>query len=79
VTARAAYDPVAVAVGLLAAVHECQPDSLIVDAAHLARLLGTDRVWAAIESGAPATEVAESWTAALEAFRAAARGDLLYR
>jgi uncharacterized protein YbbC (DUF1343 family) len=79
VTDRGGYDPAAVAVALLAAVHARQPDSLTVSPDHLARLIGTDRVWAAIEAGTPAAEIAASWTEALEAFREAAGRDLLYR
>jgi uncharacterized protein YbbC (DUF1343 family) len=79
VTDRAVYDPVSVAVALLAAIRERHLRTLEVDAGRLARLAGTDEIWNRLSAGEAADSVAAGWTSALGRFRAARAPYLLYR
>ncbi len=78
VTDRDAYDPVAAAVRLLAAVHGLHGDSLTVREARLARLAGGSRLWQAISEGADPEAVIASWVDELDRFRQAREAYLVY-
>jgi uncharacterized protein YbbC (DUF1343 family) len=78
VTDRQAYDPVALAVSLLAVIHRRHPNQLEVSADRLARLLGTADVWAQVKTGASAVQIVSKWEEELAAFRVDSRPSLLY-
>jgi uncharacterized protein YbbC (DUF1343 family) len=78
VTDRQAYDPVALAVSLLAVIHRRHPNQLEVSADRLARLLGTADVWAQVKTGASAVQIVSKWEEELAAFRVDRRPSLLY-
>jgi uncharacterized protein YbbC (DUF1343 family) len=78
VTDRSVYDPVALAVALLAAVHERHPADLTVAPDRLARLLGTAEVWPEVRGGTAAARIVAGWQEALAAFRDARDPVLLY-
>jgi uncharacterized protein YbbC (DUF1343 family) len=78
VTDRSVYDPVALAVALLAAVHERHPADLTVAPDRLARLLGTAEVWPEVRGGTAAARIVAGWREALAAFRDARDPVLLY-
>lgn len=61
VTDRAAYDPTATAVHLLAAVVARHPDRIGWRTAHFDRLAGTDRLRLDLAAGRPATGIVAGW------------------
>lgn len=63
VTDRSAYDPVATAVHLLAAVLARHPDAIGWRPAHFDRLAGTDRLRLDLAAGRPAAEIVAGWAA----------------
>jgi uncharacterized protein YbbC (DUF1343 family) len=79
VTDREAYDPVRLAVSLLAAIRTVHPDSLVVRERSLALRLGSDAVWGALVEGRSVQEVTGDWDAAVASFRARWAPVLLYR
>ncbi|KPJ97601.1 MAG: hypothetical protein AMS20_16840, partial [Gemmatimonas sp. SG8_28] len=78
VTDRQAYDPVALAVTLLAVIQRRHPNQLEVSADRLARLLGTADVWAELQTGASAAQIVSEWEKELAGFRVDRRPSLLY-
>lgn len=78
VTDRETYDPVTTAVALLRAVAELHGDALEVRQRRMAQLVGTDRLWRAIERGASVAEIVAAWRADLERFREERKRYLLY-
>jgi uncharacterized protein YbbC (DUF1343 family) len=78
VTDRASYDPTAAAAAVFAAVLELHADSLTVREARLARLAGTDALWAGFAAGASAGAVVQEWREGLEEFAAVRGRYLLY-
>jgi uncharacterized protein YbbC (DUF1343 family) len=79
VTDRETYDPVRLAVRLLAAVHTVHPDSLVVRERSLALRLGSEAVWCALENGRSVQDVIADWDVAVRSFRARRAPVLLYR
>jgi uncharacterized protein YbbC (DUF1343 family) len=78
VTDREVYDPVAVAVALLAAIQRHHASELTVRSERLARLIGTADVWQLVLDGAPAREIAARWNRPLATFRGDREATLLY-
>jgi uncharacterized protein YbbC (DUF1343 family) len=78
VTDRRTYDPVALAVTLLAVIHRRHPQELEVSADRLARLLGTADVWTELQTGASAAQIVSEWEEASAGFRVDRRPSLLY-
>jgi uncharacterized protein YbbC (DUF1343 family) len=58
---RQRYDPVSVAVTLLAAIWAEHPEALVVNDARLAQLIGTAGVWKGVLEGQAPAELAASW------------------
>jgi uncharacterized protein YbbC (DUF1343 family) len=79
VTDRDAYNPVEAATELLAAIHAVHRDSLEVDRDRLARLAGTDALWAAVSSGRPLADLYREWDLAIADFRDRRERFVLYR
>jgi len=79
VTARAVYDPVRMAVRLLAALRERHADSLVVRARTLDERAGSAQLRLALESGIAPDSIWRSWQPALDAFKATRATFLLYR
>lgn len=79
VTDRDAYDPVAAAIVLLAALVDLQRDSLVVQADRLARLAGTAALWEAIRRGDSPGEIVASWQQELGEFRREREKYLIYQ
>lgn len=75
---REQYDPVSVAVRLLAAVRSEHGDSLRLVARRLDQLAGTDQLRRVIEAGGDPTEVLAWWGAQADRFREVRTGFLLY-
>jgi uncharacterized protein YbbC (DUF1343 family) len=69
VTDREAYDPVATAVHLLAAVAARHPGQVGWRPAHFDRLAGTDRLRLDLLAGRPAPEIVAAWVPAREAWQ----------
>jgi uncharacterized protein YbbC (DUF1343 family) len=78
-TDRESYDPVALAVSLLAALRSVHPESLVVREESLAARLGSDAVWRAVIAGASVEGLAAEWGAANTSFRGQWDHLLLYR
>jgi uncharacterized protein YbbC (DUF1343 family) len=79
VTDRAAYDPVATAAHLFAAIVARHRDSLIVRPGRLAELAGTDRFWADLGAGTHPDTMVGRWAPGIARFREAREPYLLYR
>jgi uncharacterized protein YbbC (DUF1343 family) len=77
VTDRARYDPVRLAVRMLADLSATNADSLRIRQERMAHLVGVD-LWGELGKGRTAAEIAGSWAAPIERFRAARRPYLLY-
>lgn len=78
VTDRGGYDPVETATELLAAIHAVHREALEVDRDRLARLAGTDALWAAVSGGAPLGELYREWDTAIAEFQRRRERFLLY-
>lgn len=76
---RAAYDPVATAIRLLAALVRVHGDSLRVSSERFRMLAGDGGLWPAIEAGTAADEIVAGWERPLARFRRARAAYLLYR
>ncbi len=77
VTDRARYDPVRLAVRVLAALRARYPDSLRVKERRMGELAGVD-LWGLLREGENPSEIVASWSAPIERFRAWRRPHLLY-
>jgi uncharacterized protein YbbC (DUF1343 family) len=77
VTDRARYDPVRLAVRVLADLRLRYPDSLRVNERRLRELAGVD-LWGLLGEGETPFEVVASWSAPIASFRAWRRPHLLY-
>jgi len=75
---RARLRPVAVGVALLAAIRARHEEHLKIDGPRFDRLAGTDALRGAIEEGAPAERIAESWRPELARFARERAPYLLY-
>jgi uncharacterized protein YbbC (DUF1343 family) len=75
---RARYDPVRLAVRLLAAVRLAHPDSLRIDTLRLDQRSGQPAVRRGVERGAHPDSIAAGWEAGLARFVAARSRYLLY-
>jgi uncharacterized protein YbbC (DUF1343 family) len=69
-TDRSIYDPVRVAVSLLAAIQRRHPDSLVVRRRALAQRLGSDAAWDGILNGRTVDQITAQWGAVAASFRA---------
>jgi uncharacterized protein YbbC (DUF1343 family) len=78
VTDRAAYDPTAAAVHLLAAVRRLHPSHFAWIPRHFDRLAGTTRLREAIDGGMEPTSIVEGWEPGRRRFLERSRGVLLY-
>lgn len=78
VTDREVYDPVRLAVHLVAAIRTHHPDSLRVDTLGFDRRAGTAAVRRALEAGQPPDSIAERWVADVNRFLERRRPFLLY-
>jgi uncharacterized protein YbbC (DUF1343 family) len=78
VTDRAAYDPTATAVHLLAAIRAIHHPELSWIPAHFDRLAGTKVLRGAIDAGEEPEAIVGSWKADLERFKERRRGVLMY-
>jgi uncharacterized protein YbbC (DUF1343 family) len=79
VTDRAGYDPVRMAVRLLATLRDRHRDSLAIRAGPLDQRAGSSRLRRDVESGVAADSISRSWEAELAAFRVLRARYLLYR
>ena len=78
VTDRAAYDPVRLAVAVLAFVQAHHGDSLVFQARGFDERAGSDRVRLAVAAGVAAERIAAEWADALTRFRRSRTPFLLY-
>ena len=78
VTDRAAYDPTAAAVHLLAAVRRLHPSDFAWIPRHFDRLAGTTRLREAIDGGIGPASIVAGWEAERRRFLERSRGVLLY-
>ena len=78
VTDRAAYDPTATAVHLLAAVRAVHGDRFAWIARHFDRLAGGPVLRDQLESGTDPDAIVRGWAPQLDAFRARRKSALLY-
>jgi len=75
---REGYDPVHLAVAVLAALRAEHPDSLVIDTARLAARAGTSSLGTALLAGEGVDQVTAAWSAAITTFLERRRPYLLY-